>query len=427
MIELSHTPHEVAIGRVKARVLEPDLRVGFEDEIWFGAVADVASLGDGRCAVFDRMERQIVVFDARGRREAIYGRRGGGPGEYLYPWALASMGKMLVAWQRTPSSTFTVLDPHGAVFATGSADIPGDWAEPTFRFPLLNLEGFQHGPEDVTRRLAGFGDSTFVILRQINEKEHVDWRAPADFSAPPAYLIRYGADARVQDTLAELAGPPTLLWEQLRAQGQSLVIYERPLFSPRPVWTTGDGWIALSHGGSSQAVVRRPDGDTLAIVRWPRRRPAVSERDKIEAARWLVALRIINSTESRELWQRASRRERKRGIEFEAFEVQPSADSVPTITAAYGVRSCLFIAGHNPRDWPDGTALTWLVLDVQGGRLEGVLRVPAPAVTKPLELGRVGAAVREFDARYVYVYSRDGDGVFFVERYRLPPLSCSGN
>lgn len=421
MVTLSHTLAEVASGDVASLRLQEDLRLG-EGEIWFGAVADIASLPGGRFAVFDRMEKHIDVFDSRGRMTVRYGREGDGPGEYRFPWALTSVGEVLVAWQAAATSTFTVLGADGRILATGPRSAEGDWARPAYRFPMLDLEGRQRGPEDVTRRLGAFGDSGFLVQLQLDEQERIDPRAPVDFPSPPVYLIRYGMDARISDTIAVLTGPPTLFAKQVP---NVLPFYEQPLFSGRPVWATGSDWIATAHGDSAHLVVQRFSGDTTVIVRWPARRREVSDADRIDAAKWRIAVRVLNSSYTREFFERASRNNREWGVREEAFRLISFAELAPRITAAYGVGDCLFLSGYAPSDWGDGTALTWVVLNVEKVTLEAVIQIPPPRET--LVLGRHGAAVREFDDRYVYTSHRNGDGVFIVQRYRLPTIDCGSD
>lgn len=67
VLTLSHTLRAVASGWVRAVSIVPDLRVGNKDGAWFGAAIDVASLGRGRFAVFDRMEKSVFVFDSQDR------------------------------------------------------------------------------------------------------------------------------------------------------------------------------------------------------------------------------------------------------------------------------------------------------------------------------------------------------------------------
>src|SRR5690606_38873691 len=128
---------------------------------WLGAPTDVASLGAGRFAVFDRTEKAILLFDSAGVPAGRLGREGGAPGEYHEPLALAAVGNHLVAWQERLASTFTVLEPDGEPRATGGASVPGDWGRPRFRLPRLWMRAGNdgHGPEDLTRRLAAVDDS----------------------------------------------------------------------------------------------------------------------------------------------------------------------------------------------------------------------------------------------------------------------------
>lgn len=205
------------------------------------------------------------------------------------------------------------------------------------------------------------------------------------------------------------------------------VLYTQPLFSARPVWAVGEGWLALGHGDSSQVVVRSlHSADTLAVIRWPARRDGVTEDDRIEAAKWVVASRILRFSAPREEFAKQSPLQLRRGIEWEASEVIEFAELAPTVTALYGAGNCLFLAGYSPRDWGDGTALTWVAVNVREGSLQGVFRLVPPAPAKPMELDRRGAAVRAFDTRYAYTIHLDGDGVGHVNRYRLPTsIDCS--
>jgi hypothetical protein len=117
VLTLSHSLMEVAAGVVKATLLRSDLRIGGADSVWFGSVADVAVMSDGRFAVLDRLEKQIVLFDTAGSVVRRIGRDGNGPGEFRAPWALEAVGGMLVSWQDSPNQTFTVLDTTGKVLA----------------------------------------------------------------------------------------------------------------------------------------------------------------------------------------------------------------------------------------------------------------------------------------------------------------------
>lgn len=297
----------------------------------------------------------------------------------------------------------------------------------------LTGPGGRQGPKDVTRRLAPFGDSGFVHMLQVNERDYERTPAPFSWSAPPAYLIRYGLDAEPRDTLAVMAGAPTLRYQATglaRTTGQQISHprWTQPLFSGRPVWATGDGWLALGHGDSSHVVVRKFRGDTLMIVRWAPDRVPVSLEDRREASTWVIVHRVLNSSRVREFLDNESAQGFSQGVDFDIEHYHSFAEFAPTVAAAYGVGHCLFLAGFSPTDWADGTALTWVVVDVGRGSLEAVLRLSPPGFVlegKRLNVERIGAAVRAFGPQFAYTTSRRNDGVFLVDRYPVPSLSCA--
>jgi hypothetical protein len=421
ILELSHTLREVARGEVAAISLEPELTIGGPDGP-VGMAMDLASLGGGRFAVLDRLERQVVIFDSLGAVVARYGREGKGPGEYTSPYALAALGGgRLVVWQSNASLAFTVLDiEDGRVLATSPQVAKGDWSRPFFREPTINVNGIQQGPEDVTRRLGRHGSDGFLHQLQENEHEYLHSGTPYP-DAPEVYLIRYDSDAAVVDTVAVLAGPP--IREQGRL-GDGYVLYKEPLFSGRPVWAAGDGWIALGHGDSTAVTVRTFEGDTLTVVRWPGRRERLQDSNRLEASRWGIAMQIINNSDSRRMVEKASSKDLRKGIRYDAENFLSFADSIPHLTAAYAEDQCLFLTGFHPRDWPDGTALTWIAVNARTAALEGVFRFEPPRGATLPRLERRGAAVRDFDRHFAYLTFRDDDGLSTITRYRLPELSC---
>lgn len=420
LLELSHTLHEVARGQVDAVRLSPELSVGGDDES-IGMLMDVASLRDGRFAVIDRMERSVIVYDSLGQVLTRFGREGKGPGEYVIPVAVASTrGGRLVVWDRDPTRVFTVLAPeHGTVLATVGTQAVGDWARPYFRHPLIAPYGDQQGPEDVTRRLRAYGPDSFIHHLQEDEHDYFLAGTKLEGGVAKAFLIRYDSEGQLVDTLAVVAGAQT---EEYDRFGEA-VFYREPIFSGRPIWAAGEDWLAIGHGDSASMVVRSLEGDTLARLTLPARREHVTEEDRLEAARWEIAIRLINSKNSREMFEKASRREQREAVRYDAENYLHFADLMPTVSAAYAHGECLFLAGPSATDWADGTALTWVAVNVVRGTLEGVLRLEPPAESA-LQLGRRGAAVRDFDGRWAYVLFRDDYGFTYVQRYRLPEVAC---
>lgn len=466
ILTLSHSPHEVAQGLVRTTELDPDLRVGYGRPGWSGLAADIASLGGGRFAILDRSGGRIVAFDSLGeeialatalspapvapsrrqarRRRAIYS--GGASADAVAtrplapieaptlraPLALAAAGDHLVVWQALRDPAFTVIGPGGVVLAATEATLAGDWA--LARDPDLGTfgPGLRLGPEDLTRRLISLGPAGFVHLLQPNEREYDDESSSFIASPPPAHLIRYGLDGMVRDTLATLAGTPTQRytarrWDRREQREVSVTRWRQPLFAGRPVWAAGDGWLALGHGDSTQLVVRDLAGDTTLIIRWPEDRLAVSDADRREAALGVIVQRLLNSGNVQKFLESESRPTLRAVIERELEHHLAFAELAPTVTAAYGSGHCLFMAGYDPADWPDGTSLTWLALDLRDGRIAGAFRLsPTPLTLRGsrLELRRQSAAVRDFDPGFAFTTSRGRDGTTVVERFRLPELGC---
>ena len=198
----------------------------------------------------------------------------------------------------------------------------------------------------------------------------------------------------------------------------------QPLYSSRPVWTTGDGWYAIGHGDSTEVVVRANEGHEMLRIRMPRRRRAVTEEDRIEAADWRTAGFALTRSSYRERVREGRVEDRRRAREEVLGEVLiHNADSVPRVRGAYGAGRCLFLSGFRPADWYDGTSLTWVVIDVEEAVVLGTVRLrPPPDGSLPEfpEFSQFGAAARDFDEEYAFTFRRMADGAAAVERFRLP-------
>lgn len=81
---------------------EPVLQIGRvagEEPYLFGWVADAVRVPDGRIAVADGSAGEIRVFDAEGRHQLTFGRRGDGPEEFGGPpWIALAPPDTLVVW-----------------------------------------------------------------------------------------------------------------------------------------------------------------------------------------------------------------------------------------------------------------------------------------------------------------------------------------
>jgi len=414
--ELSVAPANARYTDV--RVIEPDLVLGLDEPILFGSAVDVAAAGDGRFAVLDRMEREVTVYAAGGNRLAVFGRDGEGPGEFAFPVALEWLESgEIVVWDVSKTKTFTTFGPNGEVIRTAETPVNGDWFRLSFRHPIISRDGgSQMGPEEVTHRLSRLTGPFFAHLIQDDEISLAQLDPLANTIVPDASIIRYSADLTLVDTLAVMPGIPYVSRKDLEIPGIAKQ-FEQPLFAGQPAWATGRGWIALAHGDSNVIDVYDADWRRFHEVRWPRAAVAVSDEDKLAAADWILKIRIDNFSESRRLYEQASRRERREARYGTAFDLTRFADHLPQLTGLYGVGRCLLIAGFAAIDHHDGHAQTMMVIDVDSGELQDVVR-----------LGREpGARIKAFDAQAAYGIRRVRDGVSVVERYPLPDWICSAD
>jgi hypothetical protein len=84
-----------ALAQVPETLGNPILIIGVEsgaDEKTFGRIIDLAITGDQSILVLDPMTKRLMMMDVRGEHLVHVGRLGRGPGEYVYPIAVAAAG-----------------------------------------------------------------------------------------------------------------------------------------------------------------------------------------------------------------------------------------------------------------------------------------------------------------------------------------------
>lgn len=383
----------------------------------FGMIVDAEHLQSGGFAVLDRLRRRVAIFNEPGELLLSFGREGDGPGEFRYPLALEEAGSSLVVWQENPTSAFITFSKDGTVIETAPQLIAGDWARYGFRAPLVDAWGDQEGPEDVQRRLVGY-DSGFIHLLQWNEFTALREDASTPRHPRTIDAVRYTSPSEIADTLWTYPAVDTRRDDPLPGGPP---MWTQPLFSSRPVLAAGRSWIASGQGSARRIEVRDSSGELKAVLSWPYDRLPVTDTDRLEAAKWIVALRVTNSPDSRSVFESHSRRRRRQGIETTAFEYTTFADSTPMVAAAFGAGRCLFLAGHRAEDFVDGTSATWLVVDVENGAYLGAFRLQ-PDHTLVLE--RRGLAVRSVSKASVLALHRDDLGSSYLERFDLPNFGC---
>lgn len=93
------------------------------DQVWFGRIADAAFLKDGGFVVADPQGHVLHLFDPAGRRTAILGGKGDGPGEFSgLMGSVHSLGDSIVVFE-TSRQLWTVFDGEGTFLETIRFDL----------------------------------------------------------------------------------------------------------------------------------------------------------------------------------------------------------------------------------------------------------------------------------------------------------------
>jgi hypothetical protein len=224
-------------------------------------------------------------------------------------------------------------------------------------------------------------------------------------------VIRYDLNVEVRDTVAVSTGAALFHLADRDVVGWNPV-FEQAFYDARAVVAAGDDWYAVGHGHQARIDVFDLKGSQVAEIHWPDVRRPITDADKIEGAKWILAARITNYSASREAYDRATDRYRRKAIRGTAYDLTRFADAAPLVVAAYGHGNCLFLAGHSAGDTADGTASIWIGINVRTRELVPPFRFPRRR------------QVRAFDAEHAYTILRDANGIFTVERYRFPGGSC---
>ncbi len=410
-LTLSRSLNDVGAGLVDAVRLSPDLQMGgfrHSDE-HFLHVADVATWSDGRFAVLDRVAATVRVFDHGGQLVDSMGRRGEGPGEFRSPYALETVGERLVVWDANPVKRFTVFDAAGEGVSTLGTVVAGDWNGIPYRHPIWPDDRFQMPLEDVTRRLAEESDSTFVHQVQPDERFPPGGEVPFPYDGAPSFLVRYSSSLEVLDTVVTLVAPPSV---EIPASPGMYPKFAQPIWAGRPLWTTGEGWIAYGQGTDTTLTVRFSDGDTLQVT-WPADSRRISEADQRQFIDWMrVQGEKRLSEEQRKEFMPQTRRDKEATIRRLLGELIYSTTS-PAVTGLLGAGPCLFLSGFGPADNPRARANSIVVVDVRVPELLGVVRIDRP-----------GARLREATTSALISSHEDDDGLWVLERYPLPSGWC---
>jgi hypothetical protein len=404
-LRLSMSLNEVAEGLTRSDQLTPDLVLAGE----LVDVFDVTGLADGGFAVADRGAFQVVRFDGEGAEVHRFGRRGDGPGDFRGPVGIAEADGHLLVWDADSNKRFSVFSEAGELVEVARDLIDGDWQQLEFRRPYAwEHRPYQWGWEETTRRLQVLGGYPILQVQpsEILAKE----RGLVDsLWVPDAHLVRLDIGLTVLDTLSAVGGVPLA---SVGSGADGFPVFRNVLYDALPVWTAGDGWLAIGHGDSDHLTITRSSGDVTAVVEWPHDREAVDRALQDRYAEWLVSERFLKrgNDEERERMSGLSSRERRRGREWNRNN-NSWGDSVPRITQAFGDGGCLWIAGFNVEHYRDGASTILVGLDLEHRRLLGVVSLPE-------------SPSRVLDIRYGLLYATyyDDNALQHLARYRLPGL-----
>ncbi len=398
---------DVVRSNFSVDTLSPDLVISDETSPLV-LIADVGSFSDGSFAVLDRGESNVALFDSSGALIRRIGASGGGPGEFDSPLFMEVVGKRLVVFEAQETRTFTVLDAGGTALAVSSPPIPGDWFTMKFRGPVMTTE-LRHkvGVDDWARRLVQYDDDSFVYRHQ--PQEHADEVNSDGVIRRSAMFIRMNLDVELIDTIGFSDATPLGL--KTNADPRDGNPIEELFFAPSPIFASGDGWYALGHGDSSKLTVYDTTGVRMLDVDWADSRHPVTQQERLATAKWSVAYTVLAIPGAGERMRNMSDRERRGALEEHSRRLQ-FFDETPQITAAYGAGSCLWVAGFDPKDFIDGTALTWIGFDVGDHSVRSI------------RLVTVDRRVLHFSRTKLFALAHDSIGVHQLERYELGGDGC---
>lgn len=366
-----------SISRLPAYILEPDLTF----DGGFGQLGAVAVDARGTVFMADLQTQQVSAFRPDGRRLAVLGRRGDGPGEFrLLRDVAAGRGDTLfaldVAAQRI--SAFT----------------PAPELKPAYTLPLPRAGGMAVPPLMVPR------DGGFLLpfTRGFGPGAGPAGGSLADGGA--LTVRRVAADGTSRDLL-ELAGRATLVTRHARGS----TVAELPFAAPSVVRLGAGDRLYSGVGDSARVTVRDAAGTLLGSIRWPHAPVQVSRGD-------VRALLASFSADPRSRAQRDALRQAARDGRLPRTRpaflalLPDNGGGVWIATPGSGDRLVRrdgrFVYGGS------SAAVTWRIFD-RDGHAAGVARAPAGVQLVALRDGRA------------YGIATDDDGVQRVVRFRIRP------
>jgi hypothetical protein len=382
--------------------LRPDLDLGGTPGTEFGYIADAAVMRGGTMAVLDRLNAEVWLFSASGQPIKRFGGKGNGPGELHSPVAIAAVGHDWVVLEPRIRNTFTVYDSSGRYVTGFNAPLPGDWSVMGIG-PAPAFPGINEGQENLADRLSAYDDTTIAAYVEDDATLAAVLGKEVPVDTPSVRIVRLGLHGQVLDTLAEMTGAPVVHRDT----------YYEPFYASRPVWGIGAGWITTTQGARAAIDVHFFDEGTATRIVWPAAHVAIDQDQRESTMRHFFAIQARGNAESARLMASHTPSE-VAALEHQATQVWPFASEAPEITGAFSAGRCLWLAGWNSTDALDGTASTWVVLDLRTDSIVRVVRIPRP-----------DSRVRVVSPTAVYTTYMDSLGVGHLERYPAPMPGCA--
>jgi hypothetical protein len=388
---------------IPAQALSADLRVSA-----LPFPGDIAPLGDGRFAILDRMDASVSIVSPDGTVLWSFGRPGDGPGELQSPYAVAHFAAGLAVWdQRGRLVTF---DENGTVLGTNVAEARGDGPALWQRWPLSNWEEpLQLSREDIARRLGVLPDGTVGLLLQLAD-ERFDERLRVEDAAAefPYALLSFDEAAQLVDTIQYLRG--FRLRQATPGSASRWAMGREKPYQARPLWASGDGWLAWGHG--AEAMITVVSGGDTTFITWPEDTRPLGESDWTAYHEWrFEAARRLESRGRIEEW--ASLVVPWKELGAESAEWQGDTDR-PQIAGLVGYGSCVGLLGFRPSDGPHGETRSVVLINLRD-----------PAATTVLRPEGEPGFLRDIDGHALYFLSIGQDGARVVERFPFPSgVSC---
>ena len=238
----------------------------------FSFISAVRELADGRVLVVDRAEKKLVVADWLKRDVTPVGRNGSGPGEYLQPSTLLSLGGDSTLLPDLRNGRWLLLG-GAAIIATVGPDSPALRAGA--RSPL------------------GADRSGHVLLTMA-----IGGTARREATMPrldSTQLVRVARTTGDADTLAMLkARPTTIKIEGPADKATAISVRMNPLATGELAILFPDGWIAIARLEPYRIDWIAPDGKRIAGAPLPFERVRLDEREQRD---YLNRQAVRNGTE----------------------------------------------------------------------------------------------------------------------------------